>query len=235
MRHTLSVLAVASVLVAAISVPLGAQGRHGGLGGAVGINAVLVRPVGEFRNFVEWGGGGGLYGLVTFDRDRQLGLRFDGSVTVYGHESFQVPLSETVRRVFVDVNTNNFIVSLGVGPQITLGTGPIRPYLFGTAGFSYFGTVSDVSGSSNYDSFASSTNFDDFTTALTGGGGLLLRMGRGRHPVSVDLSVQSTYHGTTEYLRRGSIVEHFDGSVTLFPIRSETNLLAFRAGVVIGM
>ncbi len=237
MKRIVSVFGIGALLLAG-TVPAQAQHRHrggSGLGGVVGINATVARPVGEFREFVEWGGGAGLYGLVTFDRGRHVGLRFDGTMIIYGHERFEVPLSETVRRVFVDVSTNNFIASLGVGPQIILGTGAIRPYVFGTGGFAYFGTVSDVSGTSSYESFASSTNFDDFTFALTGGGGLLLWVSRGRHPVSLDLSVQQTYHGVTEYLKRGSIVEHFDGSITVFPIRSKTNLVAFRAGVAIGI
>jgi hypothetical protein len=204
-------------------------------GSAFGINVMVARPVGEFQRFVDWGGGVGLYGLVNVDRNRHVGVRFDGSLVIYGHERFTTPLSATVRRVLVDVNTDNFIVSFGVGPQITMGSGPVRPYLYGTAGFAYFATVSSVSGTADGGAFANTTNFDDVTMALTAGGGLLLRVSRGRHPVSLDLSAQSTYHGETEYLRRGGIIEHSDGSLILLPIRSEANLMNFRLGVAIGL
>lgn len=233
-------LGIAGVLTALISVSAEAQSNPYLVPvrqprGVLGINAVLARPVGQFRNFVDWGGGLGVYGVVNFDPGRHLGLRFDGSLLIYGHESSQAPLSRTIRRVIVDVDTDNFIVGLGVGPQITLGSGPFRPYVYGTAGFSYFATVSSVSGTATHHDFASSTNFDDFTLALTGGGGLLLGLSRGRHPVSLDLSVQSTYNGEAEYLRRGGILENPDGSLTLFPIRSQANLVTFRAGVAIGL
>ncbi len=204
-------------------------------GGLLGINVMLARPVGEFQDFVDWGGGFGVYGVVNFDRGRHIGLRFDGTYVLYGHESFTVPLSFTIPRVGVDVTTTNYIVALGVGPQLTLARGPFRPYVYGTAGFSYFATESSVGGTHDYYDFARSTNFDDVTLALTAGGGLLLRLSRGRHPVALDLSAQSTYNGPAEYLRRGGIIDRPDGTIIVRPIRSEANLVVFRAGLAIGL
>ena len=200
-----------------------------------GINGVLARPVGEFQDFVDWGGGIDLYGVINLSRRGPVGIRIDGSVLMYGHETLRQPLSNTIQRVMVDVDTDNLIGSLGVGPQLTLGQGALRPYVYGTVGFSYFATVSSASGTADRDAFASSTNFDDVTTALTAGGGLLLRLSRGKHPVSLDLSAQKTYHGETTYLREGSLLESPDGSISFVPIRSETNLLTFRVGVAIGV
>jgi len=219
-----------------VAVPLAAQGQYRPQSSfAFGINGVLARPVGEFQRFVDWGGGLGTYGVINFDRGRHFGLRLDGSFVMYGHERYSTVLSPTIRRVWVDVDTDNFIVGFGVGPQFTLGNGPIRPYVYGTAGFSYFATVSSVSGTAHFDNGLSSTNFDHFTGALVGGGGLLFRLTQGRHPISIDMSVQSTYNGEAEYLRRGDIVENLDGSVTVFPIRSQANLVTFRTGITIGM
>ena len=201
----------------------------------IGISGVLARPVGEFRRFVDWGGGADLYGVVNLSRRGPLGIRFDGSFLVYGHESVRRPLSHTIQRVVVDVDTDNLIASLGVGPQLTLGHGPLRPYLFGTVGFSYFATVSSAGGTADGDSFASSTNFDDVTAALTAGGGILLRLFNGKNPVSLDLSAQSVYHGETDYLREGSLRESADGSISFLPIRSEANLVTVRLGVAIGV
>ena len=48
-------------------------------------------------------------------------------------------------------------------------------------------------------------------------------------------AMQSTYNGEAEYLIRGGIVENWDGSVTLFPIRSQANLMTFRTGITIGL
>lgn len=224
------------VAVLVMAAPFAAEAQHRPAPSfALGLNGVLARPVGEFQSFVDWGGGLGIYGLLSVDRSRHFGVRMDGSAVFYGHESYTTPFSPSIRRVLVDVSTDNFIVGFGVGPQLTLGEGPVRPYIYGTAGFSYFATVSSVRGTADWDDGLSSTNLDYFSGALTGGGGLLMRLSRGDHPVSMDLSVQSTYNGEAEYLIRGGIVENRDGSLTLFPIRSQANLVTFRTGITIGI
>lgn len=200
-----------------------------------GISGTLARPVGEFQNFVDWGGGLSMYGLVNLKPEGPLGVRFDGSLMSYGRESLRRPLSTTIQRVLIDVTTSNLIASVGVGPQVTIGHGPLRPYGFATVGLSYFATVSAASGSSNGEPFASSTNFDDLSAALSGGAGLLLRLSQGKHPVALDMSVQTVYNGRMSYLRKGSLLEAADGSISFIPIRSSANLVSFRLGVAIGV
>ena len=95
--------------------------------------------------------------------------------------------------------------------------------------------VSSVEGSSGGDTFASSTNFDDANAAVTGGAGLLLRLSNGKNPVSLDMSAQTLYNGRMNYLRKGSLLESADGSISFIPIRSDANLVTFRLGVSIGV
>ncbi len=199
-----------------------------------GISGTLARPVGEFKNFVSWGGGGSLYGVFNF-KNGPLGIRFDGSLLSYGHEKSRVPLSLTIQRIWVDVSTDTIIFSSGVGPQLTIGHGPVRPYIYGTVGFSYFATVSSVEGSSSGETFASTTNYDDVTVGLSAGGGFMIQVSRGKHPVSLDMSVQSFYNGRMSYLRSGSLLEAADGSISFIPIRSEANLVTFRLGFAVGV
>jgi len=200
--------------------------------GLFGFNGSLARPTGEFREFVDWGGGLGMYGVVNFDRRNQIGLRIGGSLLVYGHERYPVQLLPTSGRIWVDVQTENFIVDFGVGPQFTFGRGPIRPYVYGTAGFAYFATVSSLDGVDGGPDFAHTTNFDDITYSLTGGGGLLMSISR---RVAFDMSAQWTFNDEVEYLTRGDIVDNWDGSITVYPIRSEANLMTFRFGLAIAL
>lgn len=227
---------LAAGLLVSAAVTLQAQGLRVAPRALLGISGTLGRPVGEFQQFVGWGGGLDGYGLIPLPGSSSMGLRVEGSLLIYGHESYRTPFSSTVRRVTVDVNTDNFIFGLGVGPQLTLGHGRIRPYLFGTAGLSYFATISSVEGTADFDDDGfSSTNFDDFTFALNGGGGLLIGLSRGRHPVSLDLSAVTRYNGEAVYMRRGGIIERADGSLTLETIRSQANLVSFRVGIAIGL
>ena len=203
----------------------------------VGGELAFAKPQGEFGDFVNNGWGGGAHYLLRADRDGWLGLRVDASLLNYGHERQRVLLSNTIGgRIGVDLTTDNNIAFIGAGPQIGLPTGAFRPYVNGFVGVSYIFTESSVRGSSSGESFASSTNYDDASFAYGGGAGLYIPVGRRRHnPVSIDLGAQYRHNGQAYYLVKGGITDNPDGSITLDPIRSETNLLTFHVGVSVGV
>ncbi len=191
----------------------------------------LALPQGEFNDFVD--AGFGLGGWLGFNLDRQgtVAFKFDVNWLIYGSETIRRPLSPTVPFVTVDVTTRNNIYTMGAGPLLTLAHGSVQPYLSGTIGFSYFATESGVSGSNNGEDFAESTNFDDVTFALVGGGGLRFRVSSGRTPVTIDVGAEYHRNGRANYLREGSITDNGNGTISFTPIQSETNLLLVKFGV----
>jgi hypothetical protein len=102
-------------------------------------------------------------------------------------------------------------------------------------GFSYFATTTSLKGQNNVEDFASTTNYSDGTFAWRGGAGLRVRVSNGRTPVSLDLGVERHQNGVAEFLTKGDIVDHPDGSITILPNRSEANLMTVRMGVTIGI
>jgi hypothetical protein len=203
-----------------------------------GIHLMATQPLGEFDDYIDWGGGVGGVFLYAFDRQGALGLRVNLGLMIYGHETKRVPLSPSLGRIRVDVSTSNNIFVMGIGPQVMLPSGVVRPYLNGTAGLSYFFTRSSVEGSSDIEPFASSTNFDDATFAWSAGGGLYipLRRGNGRkNPVSLDVGAQYHANGEARYLREGSIREDDTGEIFFDPIRSQTDLITYRLGITVGL
>jgi opacity protein-like surface antigen len=202
----------------------------------LGGELTAASPQGEFRDYVSSGWGGGMHYLLRADRDGWLALRVDASILNYGHERQRVLLSNTVGgRITLDLTTDNNIAFVGAGPQLGVPTGAVRPYVNGFAGVSYIFTESSVGGSSSGDSFASSTNFDDASFAYGAGGGLYIPLSHRRHPVSLDAGVTYRHNGAAEYLREGDITDNSDGSITLHPVFSETNLLTFHLGVSVGL
>lgn len=202
--------------------------------GFAGASLVLALPTGEFKRYVN--AGGGLSAFVDFKLGSQsaAGLRLDGTFILYGSERRRVPLSSTVQLVYVDVVTSNQIFTLGFGPRIAARRGAIRPWIGAEVGFSYFWTSSAVAGSDNSGPFASSTNFHDFAFAWRAGGGFLVQVGHGRNPVFLDFAAHYLRNGRVSYLRPGSI----DTSVSppaITPIQSETNLWLVEAGVTIAL
>jgi hypothetical protein len=194
-----------------------------------------AQPVGDFHRYVDQGFGIEVGWLHAFDRDGIVGLRVDGGYLIYGHQTKRVPLSSTIGgRILVDVSTNNNIIFFGVGPQILLPGRVLRPYLAGSLGLAYFFTESSVEGSTNTTPFAQTKNFDDATLAATGLAGLYIPLSRGRTPVSLDIGARYHWNGQASYLREGSIQDNPDNTVTITPLRSETDLVTWRIGVAIG-
>jgi hypothetical protein len=197
---------------------------------------MAAQPLGEFDDYIDWGGGFGGEFLYAFDRQGALGLRVNLGLLIYGHETKRVPLSPSLGRISVDVSTSNNIFVASIGPQVMLPSGVVRPYLNGTAGLSYFFTQSSVEGSADFEPFARSTNFDDATFAWSAGGGLYIPLRRGhRHSVSLDIGAQYHANGEATYLREGSIHEDGTGEIFFDPIRSQTNLVTYRLGVTVGL
>jgi hypothetical protein len=202
----------------------------------VGAEGTFAHPQGEFGNYIDQGWGGGVHYLLRLDQDGWFGLRADASLVNYGHERQRVMLSNTVGgRILLDLTTDNNIALVGAGPQIGLPTGTFRPYANGFVGVSYIFTSSSVGGTASGESFATTTNFDDASFAYGAGGGLYIPLSVRRNPVSLDLGVTYRHNGEAEYLRHGDIVDNPDGSITLFPVRSQTNLVTFHVGVSVGV
>jgi hypothetical protein len=197
----------------------------------VGAALILGQPTGQFADYVDFGFGGTGHARWSPDPTGIFGLRVDGSFLVYGSETRRYGLLPLID---VDVTTNNQIAGLQIGPQLTFGRSDVRVYGYGQLGFSYFSTTSSVEGSGNIAPFANTTNFDDFTFATSGGGGILFQVSHGRNPVALDLGVRYLYNGRARYLREGSI-EITGNTVTYTPIESQTNLVLYQIGVSVGL
>jgi hypothetical protein len=198
---------------------------------------LIAQPVGEFDDFIDTGAGIGGNFILKLDRRGVLGLRADAGVIIYGHEPKTACISATVGcRVEVDINTSNNIAWFNVGPELTLPSGPLQPYVNGSVGVAYFATNSSLSGHrSGSEPFAETTNFDDATFAWQAGAGLRVPLRLASVPLYIDLGARYNTNGTAEFLREGDITDLPDGSIILDPQRSEANLLTFQIGVGVGI
>jgi hypothetical protein len=243
-RHRWVVLALAGAvpgpawIAAQVVYPPGVEDYTAPVRWEIGFNGLVADPVGEFGDYVDLGGGFNLFGVVYLGEGRSWGLRLDGTLIIYGSNTVRRPLSPTVPFVDVDVKTENTIASFALGPQFVFGQGRLRPFLHGSVGASQFATTTSVygSGSSSVQPFASTDNFEDYTFLLTAGGGLQIDLATARqHPISLELGADYLRHGLTEYLREGGIRELPGGGYEVDPIRSETNLMTYHLGLVIGI
>jgi hypothetical protein len=212
-------LAAHAVLPALTALPASAQifmsepsrGSRGSWSFDVG--GQMAQPVHEFRTNVNQAWGFGATVRYNLPRFEALGLRSDFSYLNYGNESKRVPLSSTVNRVTVDMRTSNNILVASLGPELAVRSGPIRPYVYGFAGFSYFFTESSADDDEYGGSFARSTNFDDGGLATGGGGGIRIPLRFRSVDASIDGGARFTQNGLRNYLVRGDIVDQADGSL----------------------
>lgn len=216
--------------VSAQPVPSGQPRQGEFLGGFSGIGGV---PTGYFGDVV--GSGWGLAGSVTWSPGRlPLGLRGEATFLDYASESWDVSVPGTGGRVTGELTTTNWIGRLAVGPQLTWGRGPVRPYAYGTVGLSYFATTTSLYDDGCWDcdgSVASDTNYSDWTFSWSAGGGLLLRTGRNGY---LELGARYVGNGTVSWLAEGDLVEDAQGVARPHPRRSPANVVELTVGFTVG-
>lgn len=224
-------LALGASLVAAGSAE--AQRRPAGY---VNIGIIGADPAGELADYFDAGGGLQLEGLIPVEGSNRFRIRADLGFIIYGHESQRVCFSAPVGcRIQMDLNTTNSIFFGGVGPEVLLATGAFQPYLNAMVGFSWFATTSSLEGTWDSQDFATTNNYSDAVLARRVGGGVRWQVSRGRHPVSLDFGVEHHENGVAEFLTKGDIEDHPDGSITVYPNRAEANLVTMRFGVSVGI
>lgn len=194
------------------------------------VGAQVARPIGDFRTNVKDAWGIGAAVRHHFRRFRPLGLRGDVAFLNYGNERKRVPLSPSINRVLVDMTTSNNIAIFSGGPELTLTSGPIHPYAYGFAGYSYFYTESSVGSDDNGDAFARSTNFGDGGLATGWGGGVRVPLRVRRADIAIDAGARRTINGTRNYLRRGDIRDQPDGSMQFNSRTTDADFWQFQLG-----
>ena len=210
-------------LGAQIIYPSGSVPSRWSFGGDV----VVSQPKGEFANNVPTGYGFDLTGMFRLDPRGYFNLRADLGGVQYGSERQRVPFS-TTGRVDLEVETSNRIAFGAIGAQLQIPDGWFRPYANAAFAPTYFWTESSISGDDSYE-FASTTNQDDWSHAWVFGGGVMIPFGRSMG--ALNLGAKYFYGGQATYLREGDITDNPDGSITLNPRSSNTDLVLWQVGV----
>jgi hypothetical protein len=200
------------------------------------IGFVQSRPQGQLSDNIGFGYGvSGAY-LFALDGRGIVSLRTDLGFLQYGSESKRVPLSPTIGgRIQVKVSTDNYVVPVVFGPQLTWPAGRVRPYVNAGVGGQFFYTQSHVDGDDDRLAFASTTNQHDATATWVVGGGVLVPVYQRRTKVMLDVGAQYFNGGRAQYLRPGSIQDLPNDQISVTPLESETHMVLVRVGVKVGL
>jgi hypothetical protein len=225
-------VAAACVVLLLPAPPAAGQEPGGDPRAYAGLSIQVGQAKGRFADYVRWGGGAGGYILFQPVRGLPLGLRLGAMFLEYGSQTRRYPL---VPGIVVDVTTKNQIVQLALGPQLTVGRGMVQAYGFGAIGGSSFFTTSGVEGSDQSDQpFASTTNHNDGTFSSEVGGGLMVRLSRGRMPIVLDLGARYLDNGRVTYVTKDR-VSVVGNRLVVNPVDTEANLVIYHIGVTVGL
>lgn len=192
-----------------------------------GADVVVAQPKGELASNVPTGYGFDFNGMFRLDRKGWINLRADLGGVQYGHERQRVG-SLVSGRVNLNVETDNRIGFGSFGAQVQVPDGWFRPYANAAIASTYFWTASTLSGADSY-AYASDTNYDDWSHAWVFGGGVMIPFGKSLG--ALNLGAKYHYGARANYLREGDIIDNPDGSITLNPRSSKTDLVLWQVGL----
>ncbi|UCC84929.1 MAG: hypothetical protein JSW46_08460 [Gemmatimonadota bacterium] len=257
--HNRVVIAVALlVLFLVLAVTSAAQdfeGHRSGDRSGLGLGFMWAQPVGEFGYHVDESLGAGAFLHFDVGDNGGLGLRLDGSMVYYGSQTRSQSLA--AGQGYEELTIRNRIGSFFLGPQMTFGSGDVRPFLHVGAGFSYFWTGTDWDDSYYSDYayeceawedheycerdffdvmgdlamfFEGDTEYSEWTGAWTAGGGVSVRASGS---LNFYFGLQYVNNGRVSYLTEGAIVDLGGGYYSFTPVESEANLLVAQFGIAI--
>ncbi len=187
-------------------------------------------PQQQFAAFAPTGYGFQAAGVANLDPQGWLGIRLDGGWLYFGGVEHDVPFSGTGGLVNVRLHTSNNLAMLGIGPQFSVPTGPIRPYVYATAGLGYFFTTSSVTNQNTGEEIAGSTNFSSTVFAWSTGVGFQMPVARS---IAIDAGAEYRSQKDAEYLAKDNIVQNPDGTPGGIrgSHRTDADLVSYHLGV----
>jgi hypothetical protein len=189
-------------------------------------------PLGDFADATDEGFG--IAGHVVFTPGGgPFGIRLQTGGVIYGSREIRAPVPGTGGLVTVDLTTDNWLLNAGIGPQVMLRSGTVRPYAYALAGIGYFATETSFGhGNDYYYGDNSTTNYDDTTFAWSVGAGLLFPVSAS---LAIDVGVQYVGNGTVRYLAEGDLLPSPGGTPpVIIPRQTEANLITITVGVSFG-
>lgn len=201
----------------------------------VGGGVEYAQPVSQFRQNVDHGFGGGGWARLHVDPAGVLSLRADVHYVNYGNHTQYFGASTILGFVNLEETTSNNIIVATIGPQLSVPTGPIRPYVNGAIGFAHFYTETALKDQYDQTTLAQSTNYSDNSLVYTGGAGLYIPLVTGQQTVALDVGARYNAIGTTRYLAKGDIQSDptTQYGIVITPHESDARFVTYHLGAAI--
>jgi opacity protein-like surface antigen len=198
---------------------------------ASGVALDVARPVGDLRRHVA--DGWGVAGHVAYGLDRAgvLSMRADAGRLAYGRTRSRVAVaSDAGARATIELETSNDVWWFGVGPQLAVPAGPLRPYAGAQVGAVLFRTTATRRAEDDRTVLARGVAQDDAALAWAAGGGVLVPLGR---RAALDVGARYRRAGQVAYVPDDGVRTGDGGEHALELVRGPAALWAYRAGLTV--
>ena len=224
-----SVLSTASIFVCAsvVEAQVVFNSASGPSRFSFGADGLMSQPKGEFASNVGRGWGFVLNGMYRIDYKGYLTIRADVGGVQYGTERKDASFLGITGRVALDLETTNNIAWGAIGPQIMIPDGPFRPYANAAIAYTDFSTTSTLSDPFGQFQSISTQNAHDGSHAWIFGSGFQIPFGTSG---AFNVGGKYYYGGRATYLTKGDITDNPDGSITLHPRNSKTDMVLWQIG-----
>lgn len=181
-----------------------------------GISLAVSQPLGDLRRGGRVGFGVSGFASISADRAGVLGLRLEGGTQNYGTTSFRNASNLGFFATNLRQITSNDVFWVGVGPQVTIPLGPVRPYGFATVGGANFSTSTTLQYALYNDPYGlnrefQATDLSNWAFARAAGGGVRFRVGGTRRNAAfVDLGARWQRVNNVRFLVPGVIPADVD-------------------------
>lgn len=199
----------------------------------LGVAALASIPTGEFEDHTDAGWGLGAALLYRPTEARWFAVRMDGGYINYGGDrEGDCPDDPELCASLIERSVTSNILYAGVGPQLVLPGGPIRPYAALGVGVGYFATTLAVETAPDAEQFESESLLDDLALRWSAAGGLLAILPVRAFPIALDLGAR--YHGTSavRYLPEVDLADDV-GSVD--SVEGTATFVTVRLGIFVGI
>ena len=163
------------------------------------------------------------------NEDKPFAIRSSAGVLYNFSRTVDVPQANLAPSSDLGLETKNWSVYFGVGPEFSKLGGSVSPFVYGTVGFDTYWTKSELAGTAGGAPYSSSHGDSRFSFAWAGGVGVRKPVGAGK---TIEISVEYRSGTSHEFLLPGDVT----GSGTTVTANREnhpSNQILLRIGTMV--
>ena len=218
-------LVIGSVALVAAAAPASAQIQH--LAGGYLMGSF---PMGDWGEVAGFGLGIDGTDVIRKGPEKALAWRLSTGLLYNFSRTVGIPQANVGPNTALEIESKNWSLNFGLGPELSAATGAVRPFAYGTAGFDTYWTSSELFGTAGGSPFSAQHGDSRISFAWAAGLGIRRQVAEG---YLGEVSVEYRSGMTHRFLLPGEVTES-GGVVTANRAERTSDQILVRIGTVLG-